>query len=101
MREDPTQGLQEDLREKLNFRGDNAIRNTGDAALPSRMEVFAWESYAKGNRINVQTNPTAVDLEFRKNRSRAEAAKVESRERLLAKYGGKEHLQLPEDESAT
>lgn len=87
MREDPTQTLPQDLKEKILYRGDNAVRETGEALLPKQMEVFAWQSYTQGKSVNVQTNPTAVALQYKEGEEKRKVESERKRKDLMSKYG--------------
>ena len=63
--------------------------------ISSLFAVFAWEAYEKGTDINVQADPTRLELLEKEYKKRKEDYKTGQKEGILTKYGGEEHLDAP------
>ena len=57
--------------------------------------MFAWEAYEKGAEVNLQADPTKLDLLTKEYQTKKEEYKVSTKESILEKYGGQEHLDAP------
>lgn len=57
--------------------------------------VFAWEANEKGSEVNLQADPTKLDLLTKEYQNKKEDYKVSLKESILEKYGGQEHLDAP------
>eukprot|EP01055_Gregarina_sp_Pseudo9_P005285 Gregarina_sp_Pseudo_9__5284@NODE_609_length_2496_cov_6_613350_g575_i0_p2_GENE_NODE_609_length_2496_cov_6_613350_g575_i0NODE_609_length_2496_cov_6_613350_g575_i0_p2_ORF_typecomplete_len373_score75_51Slu7/PF11708_8/2_6e63DUF4148/PF13663_6/0_019_NODE_609_length_2496_cov_6_613350_g575_i0441162 len=90
MREDPTKGLPTDMREKIPYRGDNAIRDTGGSITAKQYEAFAWEAYKHGVDVHQQAHPTQLELTYKEHKKKKTEALSERQKKLLEKYGGTE-----------
>merc|ERR1719359_270501 len=62
----------------------------------TELERFAWEAYKHGENTHVIAMPTQAHKLQEVFKSRQEEAKEEKKEQLLTKYGGAEHLQVPD-----
>lgn len=80
---------------------DNFMRASGDAAEFEQAQKYAWESQERGDKskIHLQANPTSGEYFRRKEKEETEKKKEEQRKRLLEKYGGEQHLQLPDSKN--
>ena len=59
----------------------------------ARTQIFAWEAYNKGeDAAHLQANPTQVELAKKQFAQRKEKIAAAKKKRLLAKYGGEDHL---------
>eukprot|EP00918_Siedleckia_nematoides_P103113 GHVU01225102.1.p1 GENE.GHVU01225102.1~~GHVU01225102.1.p1 ORF type:complete len:512 (+),score=134.16 GHVU01225102.1:104-1639(+) len=89
MRENPLKDAKED--DQWLFKGDNAVRGTGDAPGVSTMEMFAWNAYLRQSNLHFQAQPTQLEKMhegyFRKQKGQQE----ERKEQLFSRYGGREH----------
>ncbi len=75
------------------YAGDNFVRHTGDVSEMARTQMFAWEAYNKGqDAAHLQANPTQVELAKKQFAQRKEKIAAAKKKRLLAKYGGEDHL---------
>ncbi|KAJ1946072.1 mRNA splicing protein [Kickxella alabastrina] len=93
MRENPYAGKD---TAQLAYSGDNFIRYSGDAPEVARREVFAWEAGERGNRgAHFQANPTQTALMYEEFKGKRDSMKGEKKSRILAQYGGEEHLKQP------
>ena len=89
MRADP---LPDQNPEDAVFAGDNFIRHSGDAVELARTQVLCWDMQARGESIDLISNPSQMALMkkvFTEKKSILEETKKKA---LLAKYGGEEHL---------
>ncbi|KAI9473067.1 pre-mRNA-splicing factor Slu7-like protein [Coemansia mojavensis] len=84
---------------QLAYAGDNFIRYSGEAQQVLQRQVFAWEASERGNSAaHVQANPTQTALLYNEFKRRKSEAKSGRQQKLLAEYGGEEHLQAPPPE---
>mmetsp|Transcript_14537 Transcript_14537/g.45801 ORF Transcript_14537/g.45801 Transcript_14537/m.45801 type:complete len:664 (+) Transcript_14537:18-2009(+) len=95
MRADPLQHLKED--EKGSFRGDNFVRNAGDAKQLTELMIFAWDSYKHGEKIHDTAQPTQALKMWQVFKQRSKDLKAEQQKELVQKYGGDEHLNAPKE----
>jgi len=95
MRDDPLKHLNED--DKAAFRGDNFVRNTGDAKELTKLMLFAWDSYKHGEKIHDLANPTQAHKMHDVYKNRSKNLKEEQQKELLEKYGGEDHLEAPRE----
>ncbi|GMK53973.1 hypothetical protein CspeluHIS016_0105590 [Cutaneotrichosporon spelunceum] len=90
MRDAPEVGKKaEDLR----FAGDNFDRYSGDATNMQRLQLFAWQSAQRGHNVNMHSNPTAGELLHREFNEKRNVLKDTTKQSILEKYGGEEHLE--------
>ncbi|KAK2143442.1 hypothetical protein LSH36_840g02021 [Paralvinella palmiformis] len=94
MRENPLRNTFKDPQE-LPYAGDNFVRWSGDAMEMAKQQLFAWEAYEKGAEVNLQADPTKLDLLTKEYQTKKEEYKVSTKESILEKYGGQEHLDAP------
>lgn len=90
MREAPLKG---ERPEDMQFAGDNYLRHSGDAARIQKLQLFAWQSAARGNDVHMNANPTQGELLHKDFLERKEKLRDSSKVSILAKYGGEEHLE--------
>jgi pre-mRNA-processing factor SLU7 len=55
MRDAPLKGV---APEDAKFAGDNFLRYSGDATNIQKLQLFAWQSAARGNDVHMNANPT-------------------------------------------
>tara|TARA_B110000208_G_scaffold191604_1_gene259084 strand:+ start:171 stop:2180 length:2010 start_codon:yes stop_codon:yes gene_type:complete len=77
--------------ESTTFVGDNYVRHTGDSKSFYESQIFAWEAYARGQGINANADPTAVELMQRQFREKKEKLERDTKQGILDRYGGSEH----------
>lgn len=58
MRQDPTLALPEDRKEKIDFRGENIARESGDVPAAREMQIFAWRR--EQDLLRAAQAPTAL-----------------------------------------
>ena len=77
---------------------DNFMRASGDAAEFEKAQKYAWESQERGdkNKTHLQANPTSGEYFRRKEKEDTDARREGQRKMLLERYGGEQHLQLPQ-----
>lgn len=95
MRDDPLKHLKEE--EKGSFRGDNFVRNAGDAKSFTELMIFAWDSYKHGEKIHDTAQPTQALKMWNVFKQRSKDLKAEQQKELLQNYGGEEHLNPPKE----
>lgn len=79
--------------EDVTFAGDNFVRQTGDALELARTQVLCWDMQARGESIDMISNPSQTELmkkQFTEKKGQLEETK---RKALLEKYGGAQHMQ--------
>jgi pre-mRNA-processing factor SLU7 len=75
------------------FAGQNALKYTGDTVKMLQQERFAWEHVEKKHiALNSISDPTIVELAYRKAREAEKGIKKEVVHEMLERYGGGEHL---------
>ncbi|KAH9992611.1 pre-mRNA-splicing factor SLU7 [Russula vinacea] len=95
MRDNPLQNVP---AEEARFAGDNFLRYSGEAPEVQELQLFAWQSEARGNDIHLNANPTQGELLHQAYREKKEELRDTSKVSVLAKYGGEEHLAKPAKE---
>ena len=94
MRANPFEGTGVDPKD-LPYAGDNFVRFSGEAESAIKKQMFAWEAYSNGTAINVQADPTKLELFHREYVKKKATLKESVKSSLLEKYGGEEHLEAP------
>ncbi|KAF8581599.1 hypothetical protein K439DRAFT_1636022 [Ramaria rubella] len=74
------------------FAGDNFLRHTGEAVDVEKLQLFAWQSAARGNDVHLHANPTAGEILHQEYKEKKEKLKSTTKVGMLAKYGGEEYL---------
>ena len=85
-------------RTKAKFAGDNFLRYSGDAPEVQELQLFAWQSEARGNDVHLNANPTQGQLLHEAYKEKKEELRDSSKVSVLDKYGGEEHLAKPPKE---
>ncbi|KAI0270772.1 pre-mRNA-splicing factor SLU7 [Russula aff. rugulosa BPL654] len=80
------------------FAGDNFLRYSGEAPEVQELQLFAWQSEARGNDVHLNANPTQGQLLHEAYKEKKEELRDTSKVSVLAKYGGEEHLAKPPKE---
>lgn len=62
------------------------------------LQLFAWQSAARGNDVHLNANPTQGQLLHEAYKEKKEELRDSSKVSVLAKYGGEEHLVQPPKE---
>jgi len=78
---------------KAGFAGDNFLRYSGEAPEVQELQLFAWQSAARGNDVHLNANPTQGQLLHQAYREKKEELRDSSKVSVLAKYGGDEYLE--------
>jgi pre-mRNA-processing factor SLU7 len=89
MREAPDPNIRP---EDAQFAGDNFERSKGDVAKMQQLQLFSWQSEARGNDIHLQANPTVNELQHREYQQKKEKLNQQMKGSILEKYGGSEHF---------
>lgn len=95
MRQDPLAHLKDE--EKGLFRGDNFVRQAGDAKQLTELMLFAWDAYRNGEKIHDTAQPTQALKMWNVYKQRSKDLEVEKAKELIDKYGGEEHLNGPKE----
>ncbi|TKR81552.1 hypothetical protein L596_015405 [Steinernema carpocapsae] len=98
MRENPFQGVPGKEKEAAKFSGENFVRYTGEVVDANEAQVFAWNARCQGVDVHALAEPTKLEQYKRDFEKEKEKSKKEHMEKLLEKYGGKEHLEAPEQD---
>ncbi|KAI9193260.1 Pre-mRNA splicing Prp18-interacting factor-domain-containing protein [Polychytrium aggregatum] len=96
MRDDPTKDRGSDS--VTTFAGDNFSRYSGDAPNLAKLQLFSWEAEERGKAVHIQSNPTQAELLHKEYLSKKNKLTDSSKDSILQKYGGEEHLQAPPKE---
>ncbi|PWN41513.1 hypothetical protein IE81DRAFT_367443 [Ceraceosorus guamensis] len=95
MREAPDQSIRP---EDAQFAGDNFTRGKGDAAKMQELQLFAWQSEARGHDVHFQANPTVNELQHKEYQQKREKLRDTIKGSILERYGGAEHFaSLPKE----
>ncbi|KDN45168.1 hypothetical protein RSAG8_05083, partial [Rhizoctonia solani AG-8 WAC10335] len=90
MRDNPSKNVNP---EDAQFAGDNFLRNSGEAVDVQKLQLFAWQSAARGNDVHLNANPTQGQILHQQYREKKDQLKSTSKVSILAKYGGEEYLE--------
>ncbi|KAI8055232.1 Pre-mRNA splicing Prp18-interacting factor-domain-containing protein [Syncephalis plumigaleata] len=93
MRDNPNRN-----RDNALYQGDNAIRYSGDASKVAKLQLFAWQAQERGAGTHLQANPTQGELLHRQFEDKKGELQDTTREKILERYGGVEHLNAPPKE---
>lgn len=80
---------------ELEFAGENFVRYSGDTTKHSVAQLFAWEAHGKGVDVHLLAEPTKLELLQHEYEKKKEEFKSKTKDEVLNKYGGEEHLQAP------
>lgn len=78
--------------EDAEFAGDNFVRGTGDVNKIQQLQLFAWQSEARGNDVHLQANPTMNELQHREYTQKKDKLRESTKGSILQRYGGAEHF---------
>ncbi|XP_055844375.1 pre-mRNA-splicing factor Slu7 [Episyrphus balteatus] len=92
MRDNPNPQLKPD---EVEFAGENTVRYSGDTTKHSTAQLFAWEAHRKGVDVHLLAEPTKLELLQKDYNLKKEDFKSQTKDHILEKYGGEEHLQVP------
>jgi pre-mRNA-processing factor SLU7 len=95
MRENPNPGSQE----IHSFKGDNYIRNTGDTLKLIELENFIKEANERNKDLNLNNiaMPSQAELFHRYLQNTKDRYKSAELKKVISKYGGEEHLNIPQE----
>lgn len=77
----------------MSFAGDNFLRYSGDATNIQKLQLFAWNSAARGNDVHLNANPTQGAILHKQFQEKKEKLKDTTKVGILARYGGEEYLE--------
>lgn len=77
------------------FAGENFVRFSGDTEKHSVAQIFAWEAYGKGVDVHLLAEPTKLEMLQHEYEKKKEEFKSATKDTILDKYGGEEHLKAP------
>lgn len=80
---------------ELEFAGENFVRYSGDTTKHSTAQLFAWEAHGKGVDVHLLAEPTKLEMLQHEYEKKKEQFKSKTKDEVLNKYGGEEHLQVP------
>ncbi|GKY91067.1 hypothetical protein MPSEU_000079500 [Mayamaea pseudoterrestris] len=78
--------------EESEFAGDGFQRATGDTVGLAETSLFAWDAERKGVDLHPIANPSQAELLKKEFKAKATDIKLQRKQALFDKYGGKEHL---------
>lgn len=79
--------------EEAKFAGDNFFRHSGEAPAVQKLQLFAWQSEARGNDVHFNANPTQGEILQKQFREKKDEMRDTQKVGILAKYGGEEYLE--------
>ena len=80
---------------RVDYKGENSIRFTGDTQKHAGAQLFAWEAHDKGVTVHLLAEPTKVELLKQEFDKKKDELKDKARNAVIEKYGGEEHLDAP------
>lgn len=84
MRSNP---LPDENPDDLAFAGDNFIRHSGDSLALAANQVLCWEMQARGETIDVISNPSQAELIHKQFREKKKDLEKSKKEAIFTKYG--------------
>ncbi|XP_037931948.1 pre-mRNA-splicing factor Slu7 [Teleopsis dalmanni] len=81
--------------EESEFAGENFVRFTGDTTKHTSAQLFAWEAHGKGVDVHLLAEPTKLELLQKEYEKKKEHFKLSTKDHIVEKYGGEEHLNAP------
>ncbi|KAL9871460.1 pre-mRNA-splicing factor Slu7-like isoform 2-T2 [Glossina fuscipes fuscipes] len=78
--------------EESEFDSENFVRFTGDTTKHAGAQLFAWEAHGKGVDVDLLAEPTKLELLQKEYEKKKEQFKPSTKEHIVEKYGGEEHL---------
>ena len=58
-----------------------------------KLQLFAWQSAARGNDVHLQANPTQGEILHKQYQDKKEELRDTTKVGILAKYGGEQYLE--------
>ncbi|GMR33982.1 hypothetical protein PMAYCL1PPCAC_04177, partial [Pristionchus mayeri] len=98
MRENPLAGIKGKEAQAAKFAGENFVRYSGEVVAANEAQVFAWSARCQGIDVHALAEPTKLEQLQKDFKSEKKDVKEETKQKLLEKYGGDEHLQAPPKE---
>ncbi|EJD52380.1 pre-mRNA-splicing factor SLU7 [Auricularia subglabra TFB-10046 SS5] len=87
--------------EDARFAGENFLRQTGEAMDVQKLQLFAWQSAARGNDVHLNANPTQGEILHHQFLQKKDTFKNTNKVGILDKYGGEEYLRTAPKELLT
>lgn len=73
--------------EDVPYAGDNFLRYTGDAVKLAQNQVLCWEMQARGENVDILSNPSQAEMLQKLHTTKKEEHKATIKEELMSKYG--------------
>ncbi|CRG93681.1 pre-mRNA-splicing factor SLU7, putative [Plasmodium gallinaceum] len=87
MREDPFANISKNLSEENNYyKGENYYNNTDDAIESKKLEIFAWETYKRGENVHFNAQPTQLELLYKEFLEKKKKLIKKKQEDILKTY---------------
>jgi pre-mRNA-processing factor SLU7 len=87
--------LPDENPEDLEFAGDNFVRHSGDALKLAQNQVLCWEMQARGENVDVISNPSQAEMVQRQFVEKKKVLDDSKRRQILDKYlDGKANVQM-------
>ncbi|KAI4837390.1 pre-mRNA-splicing factor SLU7 [Plasmodium brasilianum] len=87
MREDPFANIRKNLTEDDNYyKGENYYNNTDDAIESKKLEIFAWETYKRGENVHFNAQPTQLELMYKEYLEKKKKLIKKKQEDILKTY---------------
>ncbi|XP_063932609.1 uncharacterized protein LOC135144514 isoform X2 [Zophobas morio] len=77
-----------------NYVTENFMRTTGESLEVLQTQVYAWNA-KESEHLSLQANPTKTEIMRKAYLKEAEIQSSATKEDILARYGGQEHLETP------
>ncbi|KAG9010336.1 mRNA splicing protein [Tulasnella sp. JGI-2019a] len=75
------------------FAGDNFLRHSGDTNDIQKLQLYAWQSAARGNDVHINANPTQGEILHKQFNEKKVKLKDTTKSTILSRYGGEEYLE--------
>jgi pre-mRNA-processing factor SLU7 len=72
------------------------VKASGDVKKFNEINYYAWTALERGQGINLVANPSEAELKYREHKEVKQVSSEKQKEELLARYGGREHLENPD-----
>jgi len=73
----------------------NQMKQSGEARELAALQLYEMEAFEKGQNLHLQADPTTLEMMNRIYREKKDNLKSSKVNKVLEKYGGQQHMQLP------
>ena len=80
---------------RIDYKGENFARFSGDTQRHANAQLFAWEAHERGVDVHLLAEPTKLELLKQEYDKKRDELKDKARDSIINRYGGEEHLDAP------